>query len=314
MGVWKGQGIAVLLVGSSASMLIAFACVPDSRQSPIPEPTGPAERQLVASIEVDGPGSLDAALNVISRDELWRSVSRYDRTLELGPSFDTLEARAAALHALGWRVEALADYTRALELREDPQAYIERGQIFLEMDQYHAAEADLQRALELEPLDSDLFDIHIGLGDAHRNLGAADTAVISYSIAIQMEPDNWVPYYWRGVSLVMLQRFSAAVDDFSQVIDYESQESNAAYFARGVLHWMDGRCELARNDLTVFGNLEFDNDLISRAPRYLEYLSGAAVCDPPPEGVSILIGELEPISLRLVRERDANAAQQAQQE
>lgn len=55
---------------------------------------------------------------------------------------------------------------------------------------------------------------------------------------------------------------------------------------------MNGKCELARDDLTVFGNLNFDKDLLARAPFYLEYLRGATRCDPPPEDVSILIEDL----------------------
>ena len=203
--------------------------------------------------------------NAELRRELWEAVFQYDRALELTPLFDAFEARAAALYALGWRGEAIADYTRALDLRQDSLVYLERGQVFLEMNQYGAAEADFLRALELDLPDSDLRDAYIGLGDAHRNLGALEAAISDYSIAIRMDPDNWSPYYWRGVSLVGLQRFPAALDDFSRVIAQRPLGTSAAYYARGVLNWMNGQCELARDDLTVFGNLNFDKELLARA-------------------------------------------------
>lgn len=302
MGLWKGRDIALLLIGGSASILLAIVggCVSESPRSPGQGTTAPSDRPLMAPIEgrsEDSPADFAKQLyggapNAELRRELWEAVFQYDRALELTPLFDAFEARAAALYALGWRGEAIADYTRALDLRQDSLVYLERGQVFLEMNQYGAAEADFLRALELDLPDSDLRDAYVGLGDAHRNLGALEAAISDYSIAIRMDPDNWSPYYWRGVSLVGLQRFPAALDDFSRVIAQRPLGTSTAYYARGVLNWMNGQCELARDDLTVFGNLDFDKDLLARAPFYLEYLRGATRCDPPPEDVSILIEDL----------------------
>ena len=55
--------------------------------------------------------------------------------------------------------KAIADYTKAIELRPDyASAYYNRGKVFLGLKNYEKAIADYTKAIELRPDDASAYD------------------------------------------------------------------------------------------------------------------------------------------------------------
>ena len=84
--------------------------------------------------------------------------------------------------------EALADYTRAMEL--DPGnawAIIGRGETYRLMGRYDEALADFTRAIELDP--GNAWAI-AGRGETYRLMGRYDEALADFNRAIELDPGN----------------------------------------------------------------------------------------------------------------------------
>ena len=96
--------------------------------------------------------------------------------------------RAAAAARLGDRAAAQADYDRAIELEPThPLAYLRRGQLALERGDRAAAIADLTKARDLDPANADIAAL---LADAERTEPAPSTsAEAATDPALEPVPD-----------------------------------------------------------------------------------------------------------------------------
>ena len=80
------------------------------------------------------------------------ALADFSRAIELGPITRGPSAAAARLPEMERYEEALADFNRAIELDPDLRLGIgSRGEIYRLMGRYDEALADLNRAIELDP-------------------------------------------------------------------------------------------------------------------------------------------------------------------
>ncbi len=124
-----------------------------------------------------------------------------NEALDLLPnSYSGLGARAYAKWMQWELVDALADYSRLVELDEDSVATLQnRGQVYAEIGEADAALADLQRAYQLilskHHAPQALAYILSGRGLAYTLLGRFDEASEDFGRSIELCPDNpWVHY------------------------------------------------------------------------------------------------------------------------
>jgi len=106
------------------------------------------------------------------------------------PASPALEnySRGCALSSKGKYDEAIAEYTKAIEL--DPNfayAYNNRGVAYKNKGQYDLAIADYNRAIELDPNDADYWN---NKGVALNKLGRPDEAMECYNKALQIDPSH----------------------------------------------------------------------------------------------------------------------------
>ena len=97
-------------------------------------------------------------------------------------------SRGCALSGKGKYDEAIAEYTKAIEL--DPNfayAYNNRGVAYKNIGQYDLAIADYNRAIELDPNDADYWN---NKGVALNKLGRPDEAMECYNKALQIDPSH----------------------------------------------------------------------------------------------------------------------------
>jgi tetratricopeptide (TPR) repeat protein len=159
-----------------------------------------------------------------------------------------------------------------------------RGRIYFELGSYVQADEDYHMAMSLgfnTPM------VYLGTGDAHRLKGEPKDAERSYSSAIQLDPDNWRAYYFRGVCYFQLRRFQWALEDFQRVIVLQPHNAGA-YFARGTIRWLEGQCGDALIDLQAFVALSDDGEARARAQGYIEQLEAMIQCEPPPDFPSLV--------------------------
>lgn len=120
---------------------------------------------------------------------------------------------------------ALADYTRAIELRpDDAFAYNNRGRTYSKMGDYPAAMANFARAIELQPDDDSTF---FNRGLTHDRMEDYLPALADYTRAIELQPDNANAHNNRGNIYTKMGDHPAALADFTRTIELQPDDANA---------------------------------------------------------------------------------------
>ena len=103
------------------------------------------------------------------------AVSALKNAAQIRPDHvETLYNLAVAHQALGHLADARRTWTRVIELEPaNPDSYVHRGEVCLDLRDWSAAEADFARARQLEP---QAIDVTLNLALAMTKLGQADEA------------------------------------------------------------------------------------------------------------------------------------------
>jgi len=136
--------------------------------------------------------------------------------------------RGCALFGEGKHDEAIAEYTKAIEL--DPNyahAYNNRGVAYKNKGQYELAIADYNRAIELDP---NYAHAYYNRGVAYKNREQYELAIADYSKAIELDPEDSSVWNSKGVCLSRLDRYEEALECYDKALqidpDYAYAKNN----------------------------------------------------------------------------------------
>ncbi|WP_312876476.1 SAV_2336 N-terminal domain-related protein [Streptomyces bohaiensis] len=164
--------------------------------------------------------------------------------------------RGRAHRAAGNNEQAIADFTRAIELEPDNAAnYRWRGLAGHSAGDYQRAIADFTRAIELEP---DNAANHRWRGLAGHSAGDYQRAIADLTRAIELEPDNAANHHLRGLVGHSAGDYQRAIADLTRAIELEPDNA-WDYHLRGLAHRAARNNEQAIADLTRAIELEPDN-------------------------------------------------------
>ena len=105
-----------------------------------------------------------------------------------------------------------------LLLKEDPQSdisYQYLGKLDAESESYKSAIANINKAIELNPNNSDYY---IDLGNYSRNLGRYDDAEKAWTKSIELAPDYFLGYTYRAGLYDEQNRIEEALKDYKMVV------------------------------------------------------------------------------------------------
>ena len=145
---------------------------------------------------------------------------------------------------------ALADLEASLDInRYDADIYATRALLYLQQERYEDAEEDLTYAIHLNPKSG--YYINRALTRYYRQ--ELRGAMSDYDLAIDLEPNNVLGRYNRGLLRAQVGDDNRAIEDFNVVIEYEP-DNMMAIFNRALLLMQTGDLEGAEGDLdTVLG-------------------------------------------------------------
>ena len=135
--------------------------------------------------------------------------------------------------------EAIADYTRAIELRPSvADNYFYRGETYMHLNKIELAKKDFEYALSLNPRMSG------ALGElAYIYTNSDPLKAIEYADrALEFNNRNWQAYYSRGLALYAMHNYEAALADAKSALDWGC---GAAYQLIGDCYGMLGNLDEA---------------------------------------------------------------------
>lgn len=94
--------------------------------------------------------------------------------------------RGLAMHQMGFHLDALLNYDRALLLKEDVITFNNKGAVYFDLEKMDNAYECYQQALDLEP---GYPQTHMNIGHVHKYRGDSHKAIASYRESITSDPN-----------------------------------------------------------------------------------------------------------------------------
>ena len=140
---------------------------------------------------------------------------------------------------------ALADLEASLKINKyDSEVYATRALVYLQQERYEGAEEDLTYAIHLNPKSN--YYINRALTRYYRQ--ELRGAMSDYDLALDLEPNNVLGRYNRGLLRAQVGDDNRAIEDFNVVIEYEP-DNTMAIFNRALLLTQTGDLAGAEADL-----------------------------------------------------------------
>jgi tetratricopeptide (TPR) repeat protein len=144
--------------------------------------------------------------------------------------------------------EAIEEFTKAMELREDAEDYLWRGKTYNKNENLEAAIEDLTKAIELGNIDGYLWR-----GRTYYEKGNQDAAIEDLTKAMELRSEkNCADYYWRGRAYCEKGNYAAAIEDLTKSMELRDEESYKYddYYWRGRAYFGKRDYAAAIEDLT----------------------------------------------------------------
>nr|XP_056708369.1 tetratricopeptide repeat protein 13 isoform X2 [Euleptes europaea] len=138
------------------------------------------------------------------------------RVITLAPDHpEVFEQRAEILSPLGQISDALADLTKAIQLKPSARLYRHRGTLYFMSEDYATAYEDFQNSLELNK-NQPITVLYKGLTFFHR--GLLKEAIESFKEALKQKADFIDAYKSLGQAYRELGNFEAATENFQKAL------------------------------------------------------------------------------------------------
>jgi tetratricopeptide (TPR) repeat protein len=201
-----------------------------------------------------------------------RAIVHYTHLIELDPSSESYNGRAAAYYAKADFDHSIADCNKAIMLdskngaayltrglayhaKGDPNqaiddygratmAYRGRGLAYYYKDAFDQAISDYEQVITLDSKNSVAY---LYRGFAYHAKGDLDRAITDFDQAVMLDQKGWRAYYSRGVAYEVKHNFDRAVADYSQAIALEPKSIYALY-NRGKIYFVQGKLDDAIAD------------------------------------------------------------------
>jgi tetratricopeptide (TPR) repeat protein len=135
---------------------------------------------------------------------------------------------------------------------EDHWAMIERGTAYIDMENFPAALADINAAIDLKPDDAYYYFIR---GDLYQKAGKIRAALIDYDIAVKLKPDDTLYLSCRAGVLWQMKKYGPALADANLAIEINDKDI-LAYMMRESIYRSLGENEKADMDAEKINDLQ----------------------------------------------------------
>ena len=114
--------------------------------------------------------------------------------------------------------------TRWIRVAETAEAYIERGNLRIDLYELEKAVEDCKKAVELDP---DAFYAYNNMGCALLALRRIEEAIVPLKQAIDLDPDkDYLPYMNLAKCYTLIKEYDKAISAYRKVLVFRPKDSN----------------------------------------------------------------------------------------
>lgn len=180
------------------------------------------------------------------------AIADFTKAIELKPDYELAYGNRANLYAKKGNFDlALADLNKVIQLTPgNAVAYNDRGFIHRRMGNKELALADFDKAIQLYGESPKAYLVYFNRGLLRCTQGCSDLAFADYNMSIQLNPNFAEAYVERGSVYDIKHRFELAIADYNKAIQLKA-DIPAAYNGRGWVYHQQRRLDLAIADYTT---------------------------------------------------------------
>lgn len=141
--------------------------------------------------------------------------------------------------------DSMSIMTNTIEHHAVPMAYNNRGNVYLDLEQFDKAIDDYNNAIKM---DSKYYNSYLNRGIIYRRTGQPEKALADYNTTIRLAPGNFRAYLNRGNIYFDQKQDSLAMADYRKVLEMAPNSSDV-YSNMGAIYARGGKFEEA---LVVF--------------------------------------------------------------
>ncbi len=199
------------------------------------------------SLVPNNPNSYNEKLAVLYQLKRYdEGLAAINQTINLAPRAAWYLNRGNLYKNLQKYELALSDYNKAIEINPNyAYAYLNRGILYRDLQKYELALSDYSKAIEINP---NYAEAYVNRGVLYRLQEKYELALADYDKAIEINRNDAVAYYNRGVLYSYQQKYELALADYNQAIRINPNFA-LAYANRGILYAILGQSEKAKIDL-----------------------------------------------------------------
>lgn len=196
------------------------------------------------------------------KGQLQEALDDFNKAIDLDPRFaESYVSRARLLTQVGQSENALEDLDTAINLSPDHAiAHSRRGDAYATVQRNEEALEAYGKALEFEP---NLTEALHNRSWLHLRLQNFDAAIADLDAALKTDVARDVSHFNKGYALSCCGKFSQALEEYSQCLQYNKDFANA-YLMRGGCQQQLGNWDEARKDMDTAVKL-VPNNLAARA-------------------------------------------------
>jgi tetratricopeptide (TPR) repeat protein len=201
--------------------------------------------------------SYDDALLEIEKKKSKKALEMLNQAINLAPDNGYFYyKRAEVLNGMHRFEEALNDYSKSIEMANDPNAYNSRGLIRFQLVDIAGAIKDFDDAIEKNGMYSEAY-LNRGIAKAEQD--STQSAIDDFSTAIkthkyedttQSKVLEAIAYYERGRGYSKLGKYKLAIEDYNHSLILDSSNSNV-FYDKAVAETSIGDYENSLNDYST---------------------------------------------------------------
>ncbi len=179
------------------------------------------------------------------------AIERLEEAIQLDPLYSLAYASIGeaylrkydATKDRRWIDRAVHNGTRALELNDNiASVHVTLGMILTGTGEYEKAIDSFERAIEIDPINSDAFR---GIARAYEQIGEFDEAESVYKRAIRLRPSYWVGYNLLGGFYYRRAQYENAIEQYRRVTEL-TPDNIAGYVNLGAIYFELDQWDKAR--------------------------------------------------------------------
>jgi len=203
------------------------------------------KRMIIAILMV---GTLFLSVKTFAQCRMWRDASSlWSAVIEHSPDLAMAYVhRGAEYYDKGELLAAVADYRKAIELKNDPYARSNLAMIYKQAGRYQDAIAEYTKSVEMTPA---FWGAYFDRGNLYREIGKYSLAIADYTKVLKILPGYVEAYENRGTAYFLSRNDEAALLDFNLAIRFDSRSINATN-NRAVIFAKQGKFDKAVYDFS----------------------------------------------------------------